>query len=190
MARPSASYGIAMPISAGRFGLFPLHLSGASIGRPADLRDGRSPRAGHSLIAAFQAMEAMKILSGQASQRSPHDLHGRSLERPMRESPCRGRDPDCPACVRRDLSSSTAAAPQSAYVEGTRCRFTNAAGRWRSPKSPTRLKGLGTVRANEFALRFHAGNHEITLFPDGRAIIKGTTDIGVARGIYSRYIGN
>jgi adenylyltransferase/sulfurtransferase len=53
-----------------------------------------------------------------------------------------------------------------------------------------RLDGLGAVRSNEFALRFSTANHEITVFPDGRAIIKGTTDIGVARGIYSRYIGN
>jgi adenylyltransferase/sulfurtransferase len=29
----------------------------------------------------------------------------------------------------------------------------------------------------------------MTVFPDGRAIIKGTTDIGVARSLYSRYIG-
>jgi adenylyltransferase/sulfurtransferase len=53
-----------------------------------------------------------------------------------------------------------------------------------------RLNGLGAVRANEFALRFTSGDHEMTVFPDGRAIIKGTTDIGVARGIYSKYIGN
>jgi len=29
----------------------------------------------------------------------------------------------------------------------------------------------------------------LTVFPDGRAIIKGTTDVGVARSIYARYIG-
>jgi len=46
------------------------------------------------------------------------------------------------------------------------------------------------VRANEFALRFHDGEYEVTVFPDGRAIIKGTTDTGVARSVYSRYLGN
>jgi adenylyltransferase/sulfurtransferase len=30
----------------------------------------------------------------------------------------------------------------------------------------------------------------MTLFPDGRAIIKGTTDIAVARSLYARYVGN
>jgi molybdopterin/thiamine biosynthesis adenylyltransferase len=53
-----------------------------------------------------------------------------------------------------------------------------------------RLEPLGKVRANEFALRFDDGDHDITFFADGRAIVKGTTDAGVARGVYSRYIGN
>jgi adenylyltransferase/sulfurtransferase len=52
-----------------------------------------------------------------------------------------------------------------------------------------RLAGLGQVRANEFALRFNDGEHEVTVFPDGRAIVKGTTDPGVARSVYSRYLG-
>jgi hypothetical protein len=52
-----------------------------------------------------------------------------------------------------------------------------------------RLQGLGTVLANEFALRFIDGKHELTVFPDGRAIIKGTTDTGVARSIYAKYLG-
>jgi molybdopterin-synthase adenylyltransferase len=29
----------------------------------------------------------------------------------------------------------------------------------------------------------------LTVFPDGRAIIKGTTDSAVARSIYARYVG-
>jgi adenylyltransferase/sulfurtransferase len=54
----------------------------------------------------------------------------------------------------------------------------------------SRLQGLGSVRQNEFALRFHDGTYEVTVFADGRAIVKGTTDPGVARGVYSRYLGN
>jgi adenylyltransferase/sulfurtransferase len=51
------------------------------------------------------------------------------------------------------------------------------------------LEPLATVRANEFALRFFPAPYEMTIFPDGRAIIKGTTDVGVARSLYARYIG-
>jgi adenylyltransferase/sulfurtransferase len=46
------------------------------------------------------------------------------------------------------------------------------------------------VRHNEFALRFLSPPYELTVFPDGRAIIKGTTDPGLARSLYSRYVGN
>ena len=53
-----------------------------------------------------------------------------------------------------------------------------------------RLKGHGTVRYNEFVLKFWREPLEMTLFPDGRAIIKGTTDTGVARSLYARFIGS
>ena len=51
------------------------------------------------------------------------------------------------------------------------------------------LAPLGVVRANEFALRFFVAPYEMTVFPDGRAIIKGTQDTGVARSLYARYVG-
>ena len=52
------------------------------------------------------------------------------------------------------------------------------------------LKPHGTVRYNDFVLKFWREPYEMTLFPDGRAIIKGTTDTAVARSLYARYIGN
>ncbi len=53
-----------------------------------------------------------------------------------------------------------------------------------------RLETLGIVRHNEFVLKFWREPYEMTLFPDGRAIIKGTTDTGVARSLYARYVGS
>jgi molybdopterin/thiamine biosynthesis adenylyltransferase len=53
-----------------------------------------------------------------------------------------------------------------------------------------RLRPLGTVRHNDFVLRFWKEPFEMTLFPDGRAIIKGTTDTSVARSLYARYVGS
>ena len=65
------------------------------------------------------------------------------------------------------------------------------------------LRASGVVTYNAFMLKcvLHKENAggavveenkeiELTLFPDGRAIIKGTSDPGVARGIYARYIGS
>lgn len=54
----------------------------------------------------------------------------------------------------------------------------------------SRLRPLGNVRHNEFVLKFWREPFEMTLFPDGRAIIKGTTDTAIARSLYARYIGS
>lgn len=53
-----------------------------------------------------------------------------------------------------------------------------------------RLRPHGVVRHNDFVLKFWHDPYELTLFPDGRAIIKGTTDTAVARSLYARYIGS
>ena len=53
-----------------------------------------------------------------------------------------------------------------------------------------RLNAHGTVRHNEFVLKFWREPYEMTLFPDGRAIIKGTTDTAVARSLYARFVGS
>jgi molybdopterin/thiamine biosynthesis adenylyltransferase len=53
-----------------------------------------------------------------------------------------------------------------------------------------RLAQLGTVRHNDFVLKFWREPYEMTLFPDGRAIIKGTTDTAIARSLYARYVGS
>lgn len=53
-----------------------------------------------------------------------------------------------------------------------------------------RLRAHGTVRHNDFVLKFWRDPYELTLFPDGRAIIKGTTDTAVARSLYARFVGS
>ena len=70
-----------------------------------------------------------------------------------------------------------------------RSRSMSAGGRWICSDLAVRLKPLGAVRANEFALRFETPPYLLTIFPDGRAIVKGTTDAGLARSLYARYIG-
>jgi molybdopterin-synthase adenylyltransferase len=46
------------------------------------------------------------------------------------------------------------------------------------------------LRSNDLLLRFKRGTHTFTLFPDGRALIQGTTDITLARSLYARFIGS
>ena len=52
------------------------------------------------------------------------------------------------------------------------------------------LETLGEVSYNRFLLRFQAEGHEFTVFPDGRAIIKGTSDVDKARTLYAKYVGH
>ncbi len=43
--------------------------------------------------------------------------------------------------------------------------------------------------ANDYLLRFNAEGKQITVYHDGRALIKGTGDGGVAKAVYTRYLG-
>ena len=52
-----------------------------------------------------------------------------------------------------------------------------------------RLKPVAEVSYNDFMLRFSVSDHEVIVFPDGRAIIKDTVDESLARGLYAKYIG-
>lgn len=58
------------------------------------------------------------------------------------------------------------------------------------PEMSTRLSPHGEVRYNDMVLKFRREAYEMTLFRDGRAIIKGTTDPVVARSLYARFIGS
>jgi adenylyltransferase/sulfurtransferase len=46
------------------------------------------------------------------------------------------------------------------------------------------------LRFNNLLLRFRRPPHTFTLFPDGRCLIQGTTDITLARTLYARFIGS
>jgi len=57
------------------------------------------------------------------------------------------------------------------------------------PQLASRLRAVGQVSFNEYMLRFKVDSYELTIFPDGRTIIKGTTDEVLAKTLYAKYIG-
>jgi adenylyltransferase/sulfurtransferase len=57
------------------------------------------------------------------------------------------------------------------------------------PEISSRLSAHGQVRYNDLVLKFWRETFEMTLFRDGRAIIKGTSDPAVARSLYARFVG-
>lgn len=52
-----------------------------------------------------------------------------------------------------------------------------------------RLAGVAPTSANDYLLRIEVEGCQLTLFPDGRAIVKGTSDPVQARALYARYVG-
>jgi adenylyltransferase/sulfurtransferase len=141
-----------------------------------------------ALIASFEVSEAIKILCGVEPSRKITTVDVWTGE--IRQISQPGPDPQCPACGLR----------QFPYLSGEHRTPVSLCGRnavqLHERARPLdlrelaeRLAPLGLVRANEFALRFETPPYLLTIFPDGRAIVKGTTDVGVARSLYARYIG-
>jgi adenylyltransferase/sulfurtransferase len=184
------SYGLTMPVIPGRTAclrcVYPDPPSGAQ--PTCETAGVLNPIT--ALIAALETADALKILSGRIDAVRPRlttvdvwDGGIRQIEQPL-------PDPACPACGARDF----------AYLEGRLRPPVSLCGRnavqiheRARPLDLAQLKAallpLGEVRANDFALRFFTGSYEMTIFPDGRAIVKGTTDIGLARSLYARYVG-
>ncbi len=105
------------------------------------------------------------------------------------------RQPDCPCCGQHHYEFLTSlSSPNSISLCGRNAVQVRGHARYASSKldfsaMAERLQTVGKVQYNEFLLRFLVDNYEITVFPDARAIIKGTDDPQVARSVYARYIG-
>ncbi|MBK9170418.1 MAG: ThiF family adenylyltransferase [Bryobacterales bacterium] len=139
-------------------------------------------------VAALQTAAAMKILCGEAPRLCLTMVD--VWQGPIREVALPERVADCPACGLRDfvhLRGSKRAPISLCGRDAVQIHERNRPVDLGALRET--LSRLGEVRANEFGLRFFCPPYQMTVFPDGRAIIKGTTDIGVARSLYARYIG-
>jgi len=152
-----------------------------------------------TLIASFEVTEAIKILTGnfdRVCRKLLHidawtnEIHQLDVETAYEKGAC-------PCCKGRRFDYLSGKAGSSVAVlcgrDAVQLRPRQEAGAVELGALARRLAGHGEVEANEFLLRAHItdGNkpYEITLFPNGRAIIKGTHEPDVARGIYSKYVG-
>jgi adenylyltransferase/sulfurtransferase len=144
-----------------------------------------------SAIASFQVADALKILAGRVDCVVPRITTIDVWSGVVRQIDQPPRDADCPTCGRRDFVHLNGKARAPVSLCGRNAVQIHASARpVNLAQLKSRLDALGEVRANEFALRFLRPPFELTVFPDGRAIIKGTTDVGVARSLYAQYVGN
>jgi molybdopterin/thiamine biosynthesis adenylyltransferase len=186
------SYGLTMSIQPGRSACLACLLEGADgVSGMEDTCDTVGVLGAIvNLVASLQVAEAMKFLSGNHEA-----LHGRLISadvwsghfQSVRVEP-RG---DCRCCSRHAFS----------YLEGQAQPHITMCGRDSVQiHEHNRALDLGVlqerllpivtgVRHNDFLLRFQVAPYEMTVFSDGRAMVKGTTDPAVARSLYARYIG-
>lgn len=147
-----------------------------------------------NVIASIEANEAIKILSGHREAASPYltvfelwDNRIRQVKLDLlREANT------CPACNHQEFpwldgarGSHTAVlcgrnAVQLSFADRQEISLENLA---------AKLEGLGPVKYNRYLLRAEIAPYQVTVFPDGRAIIGGTEDIAEAKTVYARYIG-
>jgi adenylyltransferase/sulfurtransferase len=148
-----------------------------------------------NIVASYQATEAFKILTGRRKQINRELVYidvWENVQRRIKIAPLLGKV-DCPCCQRRRFE----------WLEGEQgTHTTSLCGRNAvqvTHRSPSRLnfeelahhlETQGEVTYNRFLLKFNAEGHEFTVFPDGRAIIKGTSDVDKARTLYAKYIGH
>ena len=186
-----ASYGVTMTIRPGQTPCLSCLLessNGAGLEETCDTIGVLGPIV--NLIASLEVTEALKILAGRSDA-----LHGRLLSGDVWSGRFQAihveRNPACRACAREDFP----------YLEGQAQPHITMCGRdsvqIHERKRTLDLKVLqqrlaptiSDVRQNGFLLRFRIPPYEMTVFTDGRAILKGTKDPAVARSLYAKYIG-
>ncbi len=140
--------------------------------------------------AAIQCTEALKILLGRETE-----LHGSLLAYDLWSNRFQqikaARDPECRVCGAREFvylergaaSHISLCGRNSVQIHQTEPRALDLAA------LKARLERFGPVQANDFLVKCSLDPYELTVFPDGRVIVKGTQDPAVARGLYARYIG-
>src|SRR5579872_767095 len=183
------SYGLAMPVLPGRTACLRCVYPDPPSGAQPTCETAGVLNVIVSMVASLQVADALKILSGQPelvkARITTVDVWSGGI-RQIEEPP---RDPDCPACGRGEFPFLEESERPPAVLCGRNAVQIREGQQIDLAELKARLATLGEVRANEFALRFSAPPFEMTVFADGRAIVKGTSDIGVARGFYARYIG-
>lgn len=141
------------------------------------------------IIGALQSAEAMKLLIGAGvinRELITIDVWKGNFNR-LKIIP----RPDCPACQGKyeflqgklGLKTTSLCGQNAVQVLTAKAKHISL------EELAAHLKPVGEVSYNEFMLRFNVDDHEMVIFPDGRAILKNSNDESLAKGLYAKYIG-
>ncbi|MFZ3330096.1 MAG: ThiF family adenylyltransferase [Candidatus Acidiferrales bacterium] len=189
------SYGVTMTIRPGETACLACLTEGdeksAALGAEATCDTAGVVNAAVGVIASIEAAEAMKLLGGK-----PEALNGRLISCDVWSGRFQSiriaRNPDCRACGRREFAYLAGESQPHITMCGRDSVQIHERGRRLDlDELGRRIAQASTdgLHHNEFLLRFRVPPYELTVFPDGRAIVKGTKDPAVARSLYARYIG-
>ena len=149
-----------------------------------------------NVVASMQVVSALKLLTGNKNLLEPVltiiDIWDGSY-RKMNIADLRERS-NCPACIQGErIWLSGERSSQSSVLCGRNAVQVSPQERLEISLEDLaeKLRGVGEVKSNQFLLKLVLADpdYELTVFRDGRAIIKGTDDPGVAKGLYARFIG-
>ncbi|HSU58331.1 MAG TPA: ThiF family adenylyltransferase [Bryobacteraceae bacterium] len=184
------SYGIAMPVVPDRGPCFACIYPEPPQGLQPTCDVNGVLAAATASVAALQVGMALRLIVGWTDFEC--SIHTLDIWSGMAKRAAAGeRDPECRVCAKREFR----------YLDAQRRTPVSLCGRNAVQLHETtrpldlqqlaaRLAPFGDVRVNEFALRIAMPKYDLTFFRDGRAIVKGTTDVGVARGVYAKLIGS
>jgi len=144
-----------------------------------------------NLAASLEATEALKWLVGAREKMRRTLLSCDVWNNEWSEVAAGSPRADCAVCGRRDFARLRGEGrPHITLCGRNSVQIHERARPLDLAEMEARLRPHGAVRRNELLLRFERGEHTMTLFADGRAIIQGTTDVAVARSLYARFVGS
>jgi adenylyltransferase/sulfurtransferase len=148
-----------------------------------------------NIVASYQAAEAFKILAGRLDAVNRDLVYidvWENVNRRIKIANLKGKV-DCPCCGRGKFewlegehgAQTTSLCGRNAVQVSHRV-----AGKLDFETMARELSALGKVSFNRFLLKFDVDDYQFTVFPDGRAIIKGTADGDKAKTLYAKYVGH
>jgi adenylyltransferase/sulfurtransferase len=144
-----------------------------------------------NLIGSIQATEAIKFLVGAKNKLRRTLLSFDVWSNEQAEIAAGKPRPGCQTCEKHDFVHLAGAhRPQITLCGRNSVQIHERNRPVDFTEMSARLVAHGTVKHNAFVLKFWRDPFEMTLFPDGRAIIKGTDDTAVARSLYARFVGS
>ncbi len=144
-----------------------------------------------SWVAALQVTEAFKVLLGYPAEE--FKLYALNIWEGMLTPVKAEKSEKCPCCgeKRFDFLHSRRGSSSTIFCGRNAVQITPEQGTTLPDftQLSRRLASLGSVTVNGLILEFLCGSHRLVIFPDGRVLVMGTTDVAEARSLMAKYMG-